>query len=261
MILDDFLVLITLGLFVGILSAFFGIGGGIIMVPAIAVIFPSLNQQYVLASSLGVIFINSIINTYNLSRGLLLDWKIINPIAISSIIFSFLTTQYAQQISSSSLKLIFALFSLFVSVWIFKGNTAPKDKAKKNNLLLISSIGFFSGLISGLTGVGGGLVVIPLLLKLTNVSIKSVSVYSNAIMIFTAFSGVVSFAIGKPKMTTEFYSIGYILPALIAIVLIGSFIGSKIGATINQKVNSSTYRIALSLLVFIIAIKMLLSII
>jgi uncharacterized protein len=260
MILNDFMTLIILGLFVGVISAFFGIGGGIILVPAIALIFPNLEQQHVLACSLSVIFLNSIINTYNLSKYHKLDWKIIGPIASFSILFSFFATQFAQSLSSDTLKLIFASFALFVSFWILKEKPPKSASEDSFTIFTIILIGFFSGVISGLTGVGGGLVVIPLLLKFTKVTIKTVSVYSNAIMIFTALSGVASFALGKPDTIVNFYSIGYVLPELIGIIIIGSFFGSKIGTFINRKVKGKTYKIALSILVFIVSLKMFYSI-
>ena len=261
MLISDFMTLIILGLFVGVISAFFGIGGGIILVPSIALIFPELKQQHVLACSLSVIFLNSIINTYNLNKHNKLDWSIISPIAFSSVVFSFIATQYAQKLSSDTLKLIFASFALFVSFWLIRKKASETiGEQKAFSILTILIIGFCSGLISGFTGVGGGLIVIPLLLKFTKVTIKTVSAYSNAIMIFTALSGVVSFALGDVSIETSYYSIGYVLPELIGIILIGSFFGSKIGSWINRSVKGQTYRIALSILVFIVSIKMFYSI-
>ena len=57
-----FFLLILTGLGVGIISTFFGVGGGIIAIPALYMLFPKITPQIAISSCMGMIFINSMIN-------------------------------------------------------------------------------------------------------------------------------------------------------------------------------------------------------
>ena len=63
---------IPVGLAVGVISALFGVGGGVIAVPALVLLYPEVPQTSIIGVSLGMIFFNSLINSNNFyKKGLL----------------------------------------------------------------------------------------------------------------------------------------------------------------------------------------------
>ena len=61
----DIIYLIITGMFVGLMSSFFGVGGGSLMMPILFMLYPDIPAQAIIPSSLGVIFLNSLINNYH----------------------------------------------------------------------------------------------------------------------------------------------------------------------------------------------------
>lgn len=105
-------ILIIIGLFAGMLSGLIGVGGGIIIVPAL-MFFVGFTQKEAQGTSLGLLLlpigILAVLNYYN--KGLI-DIKVVGIMAASFIIGGFLGSKIALAISEDALKKIFA-FVLF----------------------------------------------------------------------------------------------------------------------------------------------------
>src|SRR6478672_6928519 len=106
------IILITIGLVAGMLSGLIGVGGGIIIVPAL-MFFVGFTQKEAQGTSLGLLLlpigILAVVNYYN--KGLI-DVKVVGIMAASFIIGGFLGSKIALAISEDALKKIFA-FVLF----------------------------------------------------------------------------------------------------------------------------------------------------
>ena len=106
----------VLGLAVGVISAFLGIGGGALIVPTLDILFPSLPRQAVIGTCLAMIVINSSINLFGFKRSG--KWPLpffAIPLFIGGSIGNIIASNIATGISKSDLKLIFAgILSLIV---------------------------------------------------------------------------------------------------------------------------------------------------
>jgi uncharacterized protein len=102
-------ILIMIGLCAGMLSGLIGVGGGIIIVPAL-IFFLDFTQKQAQGTSLGLLLlpigILAVINYYN--KGLI-DVKVVGIMAVSFIIGGFLGSKVALAISEDALKKIFAI--------------------------------------------------------------------------------------------------------------------------------------------------------
>ena len=110
-----------------------------------------------------------------------------------------------------------------------------------------SFISFFAGGLSGLLGLGGGIIQVPMMNLLCGVPIKAAAATSN-------------FLIGVSAAASLFVYLkkGYLMPELAAVIIIGVLLGSFAGIYILYKARSEKIQIAFSALVFIVAVKMLL---
>lgn len=257
MILNDIFILIASGILVGLLGSFFGIGGGVLIIPALNFLFPNLPQQSVISSSLAIIAINSTIHTINYSRHFKYNYSIVLSIALFSIISSVLVSLLVQEIDSDILKWIFAIFLLSISFYMVVRSDRVNENRSAHSIKSSTLIGLSTGIISGFTGVGGGIVNIPLMIRFTKIDLQKIAAYSNFVMIFTTFSAVSTFAFAGEKQF-QFYSIGYLIPEIIIFMAIGGLIGSKLGVKINLKTTQKNYKKSLTVLFVLLSLIMIL---
>ena len=242
-----FLILSLTGVFVGLLSAFFGVGGGVLIVPVLYMLFPESPPSVVIGTSLSVIFFNSIVNTINfrrLGRKTRLDWGAL--LAVGMMLGALSSTFIVQHINPQTVRLIFAIVLMLTAARtiFYKPSLEDSEEIKSVDILKSVSIlltGLFGGLIAGMTGLGGGIVMVPLLLTLHKLPLPWVPVYSNLAMIGGTFVGMVRYAqisaptvIENSPLTT--FQMGSVQFAMAALIFIGSTISSKQGAKLSQKV-------------------------
>ena len=164
MIITYITILLT-GMVVGLLSTVFGVGGGIIMVPVLSLILPYSHVEAV-ATSLATIFLVVSVNTYFFNKKKLVVWRIVFWIAITSGVCSLLAAWAATMVPEKILIGLFICILFWIAIQTFliraENEPLPWNKTRKIIPLLI---GILSGTIAGPTGVGGGAITTPLMLK------------------------------------------------------------------------------------------------
>lgn len=249
--------LLLLGFAAGLLSAFFGVGGGIIMVPLLSMLKPELPLLFVIATSLSVIIFNALFNTFRFSRTVKFDLRSIGLVAVSVLFFTWVSSEFASGLNEETLHYIFAAALLIVTIWI-NYNPTPVAQTSQRRTIKSILIGFISGGISGLTGLGGGAFNVPLLHRWLALPFKETSAYSNLIMLVTATTATLTYVF-KDAPEVGLFAIGYVVPKLTFAMLIGSFFGSKIGIRLHKKVAEKKLKLSFSILLILIIIRTLLS--
>ena len=159
--IDLFLYLI-LGTFSGILAGLFGIGGGIIVIPAFYYIFNSIGvddsilSHLVLGTSLGVIVFSSIASTFSHSNRKGVKWSLIRIIAPSICIGATRGGLTASLISSSTLQSLVALLLVITAIQMIFEFPPPKKNPRTSIAGPIVGGGGI-GWLSGIFGIGGGI--------------------------------------------------------------------------------------------------------
>ncbi len=263
--------LTIVGFGVGILSSFFGIGGGVLAVPALYTIFPNINPQIAIGSSLGLIFINSVLNTINFLRaGKRPIVSILIPIGIF-IILGVITGSYLTDfLKPITLKYLFGIILIFVALRTYFSKTSNEivkewQPDNMNNLFIKSSItAFISGVISGMTGLGGGAILVPLFLTVLYMPFGWVPVYSNIAMGLGTFAGLISYLVKPTQSNFDIdilnqFQIGQINVAIIAILFLGALVSAPIGVKLTTRVKPNTSKKLYGALLLIIATKIFLT--
>ena len=251
-----YLIILVTGLSVGFVSTIFGIGGGVIMVPLLSLILPYSHLEAI-ATSLATIIFVAAFNTYNFSKQDVIVWKIVPWIALSSSVFAYISASLSTIIPEKILIIIFILFLFYFAIRTFlitkeKEHTGTKSQSK----LIPLGIGSLSGLISGVTGIGGGGISTPMMLVTGLAKNIQASPTSNAIMIFTAFFASLSFAIAEINLPTS-YTVGYIHLDTALLLFIGSALFSRFGVSLNLKISLFLRKTILGLLLLSICIRLI----
>lgn len=116
--MDIYIVLgiLLVGLCAGVLSGLFGIGGGIIIVPALVMIF-GLSQQTAQGTTLALLSIPvSLVAAINYTKAGLIDWKIAVILAVGFVIGGYYGSKWAVNIDADSMKKMFAVLMIVLAI-------------------------------------------------------------------------------------------------------------------------------------------------
>lgn len=257
--------LFVLGLTIGFMSSFFGIGGGSLIVPVLYMLYPKLPASVVIPISLGSIFIVTLTNTFKFAKHKLLPPKIIiiNFILTCSL-GSFTGSQILYLIDTSMAKKSMGIILLFmvIKLLIFKSKNNPEEGFKPSNILL-STTGFIGAFISSTTGLGGGIIFTPIFINIIKVPLKYVSPYSNLAMAIATFIGLTPHLFKENEimyfnndlMNNGF--VGNVNFTFITIIAFGAFFSSSWGVKFNNIAGQKLKKSLLSSLLLLFSIKLL----
>ena len=219
------IMIVLLCVCVGFISAFFGIGGGIILVPLLPLIFDLSAHQTVILALLMILF-STLFNTLYFSLSGRVEWPLVLKWTPSVLAGGFIGGLLGTQVSGQTLRFSVFIFLVGVSLKFFmsciKWSENPNQKKtlaqnqkdhtfsiQKNPLefFLLSVYGVFAGGLSGFSGVGTGVALNFTLLQFNLVDIKKHSPCVNALMIFVALGGIISFVYKSPPLFLELYQI------------------------------------------------------
>ena len=241
----DYLVIIAFFI-VALLYSSVGHAGasGYLAVMAIAGLLPEVMRPTALALN---ILVSSIV-TYRFSKAGFIKWNKLFPLIATSIPFAFLggTIKLPDEIYKPVLGivLIFASVRLFVT---FKKSKVAVDYLKNISIYVLLIIGALLGLLSGLTGTGGGIFLTPLLLFAGFAGPRTAGGLSSAFILFNSISGLLG------QITTVKSLPDNLIFALI-VVSVGGFIGSGLG---TKKLGNPGLKILLALVLVIAGVKLI----
>lgn len=157
--------LIAIGLAAGVLSGLFGIGGGTIIVPALA-LWLGMPQKLAAGTSVAAILPAAVVGATSYAVQGNVDWMAALSLAIGIVIGAQLGTFLLARLPVNTIQWVFMAFLLvvIVSLWFV---VPQRDDAIAMSVLmslLLVLTGFVTGVLSGVLGVGGGIIVVPVLM-------------------------------------------------------------------------------------------------
>lgn len=225
--------LLFLGAAVGALSGFFGIGGGTILVPAL--LFMGYDIKVAIGISVVQMVFSSIYGSYlNLRKGTL-DIKMVAMIGLGGFMGALLSPYIIQTLSSTTLELIFLSFVLFALTRMFFKTKEHRDERSAHPVILFL-LGAILGAFAISIGVGGSILLVPLLVGFLHVPLKKAIAAGLFFVVFSSVSGLIGLSIaGKID-----YESGVIIG-------IASLLGVAGGIWLKHQVAVKQHKIALML--------------
>ncbi|MEO7580879.1 MAG: sulfite exporter TauE/SafE family protein [Massilia sp.] len=256
------LILLVMGAGGGFAAGLLGIGGGMVLVPFITMIFtarhfaPELVVHMAIATSLATIFFTSIssVRAHHLHGAVL--WPVVRLLAPGIVLGSWLGPWIGKQMNSSALALFFAIFVAFSATQLLI-NMKPKAARGLPGPAGMLLAGGGIGTLAGLVGAGGGFVSIPFM-SWCGVKIHNAVATSAALGFPIALAGTLSniyfgwHAAGLPP-----HSLGFIyLPAL-AVIAAASVCMAPLGARTAHRLPVAQLRKIFALVLYALAAYML----
>ncbi|MCH1627629.1 sulfite exporter TauE/SafE family protein [Ferdinandcohnia quinoae] len=235
--MHDFIIYIILGLGVGIMSGFFGIGGGFILTPILMlmgftpVLAIAISLLYTVATSL-----SGVVAHFRLKN---IKWETAIILGISGIIatqiahpFVLLLGRYNIENTIIPLMYLGLIIYFSISILVSKGtnphHTFTKNKSSYFKIILI---GAFAGFVSTTLGVGGGFIIVPLLMSVLSFQPK----YAVGTSLLSVFMIVIVGFTSYASSTTLDYGVSLSL-------IIGAIVGGQLGAKVTMGYEDSQVR-------------------
>ena len=164
----SFLIYPLVGMLSGFLAGLLGIGGGLIIVPALLLIFPyqglaaAAVTHTAIATSLATVVVTSLIAAYSHHRHGAVDWSIFRKMAPGLFSGALIGALATTRLPGEALRVIFGLFALAAAVQIGL-QLQPTARGRIPAVPGLAGVGIVIGIISALVGVGGGTMIVPFL--------------------------------------------------------------------------------------------------
>ena len=250
---------LLLGICAGIMSGLFGIGGGIIMVPSLIVIFglDILNANATsLAAMLLPVGILGVVNYYK--AGLI---HVGNALWISLGLFggAYFGAELAVSLDLKILSKLYAVILLYVAIGYLdipklllkKSQTTPENpltpEAVHYHFWQFILLGVAAGVFAGLFGKGGGLVIVPMLVKFFRYDNKAATATSLAAL---------QLPVGLPSVIV-YAKAGYLNWGYAALIALGIVVGVFFGSKLAIRLNSATFKKIYALFLLGVAVYMI----
>jgi len=189
-----------IGLGAGILSGLLGVGGGFILVPAMVYLI-GLSQHQAHGTSLAVMIFIVLLGAITYSQSGQMNWLVAIELAIGGVFGAMIGARLANKLSAKRLKRYFGLLLLFVAARMIYDVVSSASGAGPVNGHAVSAGGFgavavlglgvLTGMLSGLMGVGGGIIMVPAMVYLMGLSQKMAQGISLAVIIPVSISGAI----------------------------------------------------------------------
>lgn len=183
---------IGIGLIAGLLSGLFGVGGGTVIVPLL-VLFLHFNQRLGAGTSLAAIVPTATVGVISYAINGSVAWIPALILAAGAVVGAQIGTRLLPKISQTVLRWFFVGFLVIVIVSLFlvvPSRDAEFELELLNGLALLA-VGVGTGVLAGLIGVGGGVIVVPVLMLAFGTSDLVAKGTSLLMMIPTAISGTI----------------------------------------------------------------------
>lgn len=222
-----------IGFAAGLLSGLFGVGGGSVMTPAIAVML-AVPPLQAIATPLPVIIPTAAVGANNYRRAGRVDWRAVRlavaPGLLGAIFGAFAADWIDSRGASHGLLLLTAAIVGWESFRIIKGrdDAETPDRSGEHPGWQFAVTGLAAGLVSGLLGVGGGIVMVPVFTALLGMPLKKALGTSLCVMIPMVIPGtIIHSALGNIDWA--------VAGALALGVVPGAWIGSKLALAARDR--------------------------
>jgi uncharacterized membrane protein YfcA len=259
-----FLFYILIGLLAGFLAGLLGIGGGTILVPGLLAIFShahipgQLQMHMAISTALTSIIFTSLIAVYHQQRSFSINWLLFRQLVPGMIVGIVMGASLTLLLSTQTLKLLFSLFLFLVAFKLLfhKSQVIKKEVVVLTNLKKWL-IGFFIGITSGMLGLSGGAIAVPVFLRL-GLSTHHAIATSSACVLLLAIMGAIVFTLtGLHANNLPSGSVGFVYWPAVLGISIGSVLVVPLGTRLAKRTSGNILRRFFALFLFVLGISLL----
>lgn len=255
---------LLVGVVAGLLAGALGLGGGVVIVPALIFVFAGLGfplelvAKMAVATSLSTILVTSISAVRTHHRAGFVRWSLVLQLSLGIVFGAVLGALIADRLPGDWLTRLFGIFAVLVSLqMLLAGRRAPPAEAERlPSAPVLAVVGSVIGTGSALFGIGGGSLTVPFLTA-CRVKMQNAVAVSSACGLPIALAGTAGFMwVGLGQADLPAGSVGYVyLPAALAII-ITSFPAARFSARWSHRVPAATLKRLFAVVLMLIGLRL-----
>ena len=222
----DLLLAIPLGFLIGLVLGMLGAGGGVLTVPALTFILGE-PVSVAVAASLGLVSTNAAAGAALAWRDRLVDLRTAAFFLVGAMPAAILGSVVSGAVPGDVILIVLSVLMIAAAVALVKRPYTPPATNRSPRVSV--PIGLCVGFLTGLSGVGGGFLVVPALVLVVGLSTRIAIGTSLAVISLTSMTGLLSHLTQRPD-----------LPWLLLVVLVVTGVaGAMVGARLNRRSTDS----------------------
>jgi uncharacterized membrane protein YfcA len=255
--------LVGAGVLGGLIAGLLGVGGGIVLVPAMALAFellgynPDIYHHVAVGTSLAIIIMTGTTSALAHHRRGAVMFDVLKIWLPFIMISSFLGGLMAGMFSGGVLRIIFGVIAFFIALNIILPIQKTLMERLSGSTITHRISAFIIGYISALMGIGGGSLSVPTLVAFGHSIHKSVGT-SAALGVLIAVPGAIGFIISGWGVAGRVdFSFGYVnIPALVLIGLVASAF-APMGAALAHKLDAKKLKLVFAIFLCVVSARMI----
>ena len=263
--LELFLICLGVGVGAGLLAGALGLGGGVVIVPALIFLFHGLGfaddlvAKMAVATSLSTIIITSISAVRTHHKAGFVRWPVAFRLGVGIVLGAFAGAFIADAMKGELLTRLFGLFAMLIALQMLLVGQKAVDTSLPERVPGAVGLGIAGVLIgtgSAIFGIGGGSLTVPFL-SWCRLKMQQAVAISSACGLPIAVAGTVGFAVaGWDEHHLPEGALGYVfLPATAGIVLT-SFPFARLAARLSHRLPSATLKRVFAVVLFVLGVNL-----
>ncbi|MEO5339213.1 MAG: sulfite exporter TauE/SafE family protein [Magnetococcus sp. MYC-9] len=264
---------LTTGLVAGVIAGLFGVGGGIVIVPALLFLFhldginPVISMQLAVGTSLATIIFTNLSATWSHHRRASVHWPTVHHYTPGVLLGAWLGAQLAAILEADTLRILFGLFELAIGLHLMRtprqAPSPPTGQPGTPPLTLwqtfrTAAVALLIGTLSTLFGIGGGTMLVPAFTLLSGLTIHQAIGTSSAIgaiLALTGTTGMIQSGWDNTALPPD--TLGFVVPMAALGVIIGTLTTTPIGVKLAHNTAPHLLRKGFGGLLLLVGIKLL----
>lgn len=263
------------GLTAGIIAGMFGIGGGILIVPALLFLFyldginPVIAMQLAVSTSLATIIFTNLSATWSHHQRHSVHWPLVRQYMPGVFLGAWLGAQIAAHLQGELLRSLFGLFEIAVGLLMILG-ASPTDEessaitasagegAIAGTPTLHGFLAIAIGLLSTLFGIGGGTMLVPAITLIAKLPIRHAIGSASAIGAFLAAMGTTGLIhAGWENSALPDNTVGFVVPLAAISIVAGTLTTTPIGVKLAHTIAPRLLKKGFGCLLLLVGVKLL----
>ena len=259
------LLVLGLGLAAGFTAGFVGVGGGIIMVPILLELFRSWGLptesvvQAAMGTSLSVAVFSVSSSIVRHSRQQRVLWRLVPYLAPGSLAGGWLAARLAVVLPGLILQLVLAGLMTAAAIRMLTEKELPEREEYRFRWWQGLLVGIGVGLVAGMSGLAGGIVLVPALALILGLPTGWLAGTSSAVIVFSSLAAALGYLTATPPSALGWGFHGFTCLPVTGLLAITAIPGAQLGAWTNCRTGSVLFRRIFAVLMLLVVIRLVTS--
>lgn len=247
--MPDIVGYIISGFAAGLFGGYLGLGGGELLIPLLTVVF-GLDIKSAVPVSVAAVLVNSFSSSIEYLKRGMVDIEIVVILSIFTVMGAAFGSTINNILPEDIIRICFSIILVYAAFSFLKGrgqdNSHRLNSNRKHDLRLVYLLSFLIGSVSALVGVGGGVLLLPLIYLIIRLPLNSARGSSTLIICFSSTAA-----------TAIYFLQDRILLPVVAPVILGILVGGKIGGFLGTAAKPTIVRILFFVVMVYLAYRMI----